>query len=330
MPEPGAGARLVVRSVGAVAQRALARNEAGRVVALFERSFYVSVAGAFVCIGDATLGDGPLNAVCAAPAGTSWRRLGVRVGASTRCAAGTLRVAPSLAFDLAHARPWRPPAPRPWSAPSLFRGLVRLRRLAAGRVPEDGLGGLVLTAARLGAATPVRRRAAAPAAALGRWLRAAAGESGSACDLGRAVDGLIGLGPGLTPSGDDLLGGVMVALDALGQRTAAARLAARVRRVCDTATTPIATAHLAAATQGLAAAPLHDALQALLEGDGKGLATALDGVASVGHCSGWDALAGMVLALHAWLDVAPGSTRPGTGRHGVRKLTDVPVVCGAP
>lgn len=315
--------------MGEVAQRLLVRGALGCVAALFERSFYVSVAGGFVCIGDGTLGDGPLNAVCALPAGTPWRRLGVRVGAATRCTDAELWVSPGLAFDLACARAWRPPAPPSWSAVSLARGLDRLHRLAVGRVPEDGLGGLVLTAGRLRAASPVRRRAAAPAAALGRWLRAAPGESGPACELGRAVDGLLGLGPGLTPSGDDLLGGVMVALETLGQRTAAARLAVRVRGVCGTATTPLAAAHLAAAMQGLAAAPLHDALRALLAGDGEGLAKALRGVAHVGHCSGWDALAGMVLALRAWLDVAPRSTYTGAGRVGVRKLTDVPLACGA-
>ncbi len=330
MPDVGADRRFVVRSVGAVAQRALARGALGCVAALFERSFYVSVAGGFVCIGERTLGDGPLNAVCAVPAGSSWRRLGVRLGAATRCTATELWVSPGLAVDLACARPWRPAEPQRWSAVSLARGLEHLHRLAVGQVPEDGLGGLVLTAARPGAASPVKRRAAAPAAALGRWLRAAPGESGAACDLRRAVDGLVGLGPGLTPSGDDLLGGVMVALETLGQRTATARLAVRVRAVCGTATTPIAAAHLAAATQGLAAAPLHDALRALLEGDRGGLATALQGVARVGHCSGWDALAGMVLALRAWLDVAPSATGPEAGREGVRKLTDVRLACGAP
>jgi hypothetical protein len=46
--------------------------------------------------------------------------------------------------------------------------------------------------------------------------------------LERAVDRLIGLGPGLTPAGDDVLAGVLVALAVTGDEVTRGRLAAAV------------------------------------------------------------------------------------------------------
>src|SRR5262245_9135448 len=46
---------------GPVAARALREGAAGTVAAVFERSFYLSLGGMFVCMGPHALGAGPLN-----------------------------------------------------------------------------------------------------------------------------------------------------------------------------------------------------------------------------------------------------------------------------
>jgi hypothetical protein len=100
----------------------------------------------------------------------------------------------------------------------------------------------------------------------------------------------------LTPSGDDLLGGTLIALRALGWLRVADTLAdwllprARVR------THPISYAHLACAAGGEGSAALHDALRALCSPDGP-VARPLAALGSIGHSSGWDALAGAALVI---------------------------------
>jgi hypothetical protein len=106
------------------------------------------------------------------------------------------------------------------------------------------------------------------------------------------VDILIGLGPGLTPSGDDALAGAMIALHTFSQAALAARLAAWALPRAAAGTGKISCAHLAAAAEGEGAGALHDVLAALSSPDAASLATCLDDVARIGHCSGWDALAG--------------------------------------
>jgi len=119
-------------------------------------------------------------------------------------------------------------------------------------------------------------------------------------ELVEEIAELVGLGPGLTPSGDDLLGGAMIALQALGVDVAARALADRVLARARTGTSAISSAHLSAAAEGSGALALHQAITALARGDACRLRAALDRVGRVGATSGWDGLAGAVLVFKAY------------------------------
>ena len=278
MDRPGAPA-VLVRTVGPAAARALG---AGPVTpfAAFERSLYVeSRDRRIACIGDAAIGAGPLNALLAPD-----RRAPETIA---RLARGPFEV------DLGDARRWRPasaPAPR---ACATRRGLAALGPALEVRRLAEGLGPLLPSLLDGGApapASPLLRAAAPGITALDGWLRGRAG-----APVPGAVGSLIGLGPGLTPSGDDLLGGCLIALRRTGRRGQAEALGDAVLAAAQTATGRISRAHLACAARGLGAAALHDALEAVVAGGDAGAAlVALDGI---GHCSGWDALVGAVLAL---------------------------------
>ena len=101
---------------------------------------------------------------------------------------------------------------------------------------------------------------------------------------------LIGLGPGLTPSWDDYLGGALIGLQALGRARQAESLWRWLEPRLAARTSALSAAHLAAAAAGQG----HEALHEVLNGS-----PALDKLDAVGHCSGWDALAGAVAVLRA-------------------------------
>jgi len=226
----------------------------GEVRQAFRRSFYAAFAdGRYACVGDASLGRGPLNALVD----------------DFRLAAVGERVSLSVA-----AR-WAPP-PLP---PNPVVDIGALRYAAQGRAPQEGLGGLVI-----GAHNALSGHAAPALEALERWL------------IGNALDDdaqmLIGLGPGLTPSGDDYLGGMLIALQAFERRPQAQALwrwlEPRLAR-----TSEISAAHLAAAAAGEGHETLHLCLETLCtrRSDWPGVLAKLD---QVGHCSGWDSLAGVL------------------------------------
>ena len=238
---------------GRFAREALAAGE-GEVCASFRRSFYVRCAGErYACIGDASLGHGPLNALVSE---LRLPRLGERV-----------RV------EVDASKRWEPPASRNGGP-----DLALLKEKASPRVPDEGLGCLVI-----GKHNALSGHAQPALDALERWL------------VGNAMpdeaEGLIGLGPGLTPSGDDYLGGMLVALRLTGRTMQAEGLWRWLQPRLRDRTSAISAAHLTAAAAGQAHEALHQVLNGELE---------LDRLDAVGHTSGWDALAGACAVLKSY------------------------------
>lgn len=114
-----------------------------------------------------------------------------------------------------------------------------------------------------------------------------------------AATWLLGLGPGLTPSGDDFLGGLLIALRLLNRGDLAARLWAGLEAAAARRSVELSVAHLRAAAAGRGGAALHAALNALVTGRADDLPAALERIHGIGHTSGWDALAGAVTALRS-------------------------------
>jgi hypothetical protein len=111
-------------------------------------------------------------------------------------------------------------------------------------------------------------------------------------DEGTAPGELIGLGPGLTPAGDDFVGGAMIALRAFGNAELADRIAGWALPLAQKRTNRISRAFLECAAAGEGLEALHDLLGTF---ERKHLAR----LARVGHTSGLDAAAGALLALSA-------------------------------
>ncbi|MBI3128458.1 MAG: DUF2877 domain-containing protein [Candidatus Tectomicrobia bacterium] len=234
------------------------------------------------------------------------------------CEGGEAR-AGGVAVSLREARPWRPtPLPAGWSD-GLAGGLEALGREA--NPPAEGMGGIIpeligppilrrgeACLAPTDESTPLRRLAWPAARILDAWLAGALrGEAGPSP---KEAENLIGLGPGLTPSGDDFIGGMLIALRALGEEGTADRLAGWALPLAARRTGKISLAHLACAAGGEGNAALHGALAALASPGAEGLAEALAAVHAVGHTSGWDALAGAVAACAAWTRGAARRGRP--------------------
>jgi len=147
-----------------------------------------------------------------------------------------------------------------------------------------------LTAAPPAHAGEVAARLRAGAAALGQALRTGAGLAG-------AADALLGLGPGLTPAGDDVLAGALVTCVHLG--TGVPALAVRVRQRAH-ATTALSADLLQHCAEGRTSAPVLGVLDALV--GARPLGPALDALLAVGSTSGSDTATGVLLAARTLLD----------------------------
>lgn len=303
--------RLPVTLVGHSARRALAAEPAWRVFAVFRRSFYCrGEGGALILVGRESLGPGPLHLLWGDGAAAGGQRPveGMPVGIE-RDGARSPGTEP-LTLDLREAREWTPPAPPHWSRSSLRRSLAWLGR-AAGRAPAEGLGRLVAPVAsgtidrdRSGRST-LQRLARPAVTALSTWIRGALAQGRTAGSPPDTIGSLIGLGPGLTPSGDDVLAGALIALHGLARADAAKHLATWLHPRMEGRTGLVSRAHLDCAARGAGAAVLHGALAALASGDVETLAAATTAVGTLGHCSGWDGMVGIAVVAEAWLAGSP-------------------------
>ena len=228
------------------------------------------------------------------------------VGDPVRVIGDQVQIGQGLRLCFARAEEWKPPTPDAWNVAMLSAGIDALDRLTQSMVPSDGLAVLGLRGtAHRDRLSPVANAAEAPARYLGEVVRKAVASGGEARPISAPMlMPLLGLGPGLTPSGDDLLGGAMVALHLLGLDRLRDAIWTVLKPSAAEATNDISLAHLAAAAEGCGSAALHQALDSILHGRTDALGADIAAIDAIGHTSGWDALAGALIVLRAWLDTA--------------------------
>lgn len=298
---------LGITSVGAHARRALLAGGTAEVLAIFERSLHVRLPAGIVCVGGEEIGQGPLNAIVGEPPSNGWQHAGLDVGTRGEAREGHVDLgAVTLAF--ADAVSWAP-APWPHRPPphALRRTLAQLGDLVAASdlLPLDGCARVAFgNPVTTGIAGVVVRKALLATATLGDWLADALAQQEPAdpalAEAAReSVAALLGLGPGLTPAGDDVLSGLLIGLHAAGEAQVASALATMIRAAPSDATSVLGRAFLDAAIDGLPAEPIAAAAIAVLAGDETRLPAVIERIDGVGHTSGWDMLAGVVLALAA-------------------------------
>lgn len=275
-----------VRFIGSTTAGSLAIPAAGTVLTTFPRSCYVELGGHIIALVLPDLLRGPLNLVIDPPPAFAFEHL--PSGATVHLAPPRLTVDGGPSFDLATADVWDAHlAPLRSADPSVDREVLAHR--------IDGIKSVLADAPADSLAHPGSRSARAAGAmdALYSGLHKSEEEA-----IAHGARSLAGLGPGLTPSGDDVLTGVLIALALLVPAHTAVVRRAVVDAVRDR-TTRISLAYLDAAARGNAGEAWHLLARALDDGPDDAVATAAAQVMAFGETSGADMLAGFVLAAQA-------------------------------
>lgn len=296
------------RSAATVLQRCgtAGRATVGTVIAAFQRSVYIDTPHGMLCVGLRRIGRGPMN---------------ILLGSSARQLPFALNVGDAI--DIRGARLWLPrghcldtvdasvfdESVRTMPVASVHLRRRRRELAALDTVPVEGFGGLLtpsdtgLPDSHLGKTSPVSAAQRGLLAYTGptihrlhRWLctppRADAGPV-------PPLNALLGAGPGLTPSGDDLLAGVMLALYALDHADRARRLWLSIDTGVQRHTNAISAAHLALAAQAHCAEPVLQLLERLFGSRCFDTTQTIRLLQAIGSTSGWDTLAGIALVIDA-------------------------------
>ncbi len=259
------------------------RSVAGVAAAVHRRAVVLRLEDGTVTVSTPSLGAFPDGAVLGAE--VDLRGLGIHPGAV-------------VTLDLTGAASWSPRMQRRvLRAVTLAARLAMARAAAGGARVTEGFGPLLAREAGATGATAVLSpyfRRADPAIA----RVASALEAGDVAGAARAGWDLVGLGPGSTPSGDDVLVGLSAALFATGH-PAARPFAAACAAVAVGRTTDVAERLHRHAARGEFCERLHSLMGAILAGDPARLPSAIATALDWGATSGADGLLGVLLGLRA-------------------------------
>ena len=285
-----------ITSCGVAAAPLFQTRCSGSVIAVFDNSFYVDVGGHMACIVGDAAPPGPLNVSASWPEQLSWLACGLKRGDRVSVVGRSIIIGQSYRFNSSFARIWRPPpTPKNWNRDTLRQGLNALTEVFQLQAPAPSFARLMLEADKQGKLnevdTIVRERLSA--------IRGTTVTNGDVGGAANRLQKLIGLGEGLTPSGDDFIGGMLIALVRAGHHEAAKNIYSTIMPAARERTNRISLAHLDCAAQGLASLPLHHLLNAVLNGNDVEVAQLANDINQIGHTSGWDIAAGMAFALES-------------------------------
>ena len=237
--------------LGLGAQAVLTAGGRGTVAATFAKAAYLRLPAGLVALATADVPSGPIHV----RGGFAVDRL---VAGDRVTVDGSHVSAGPVSFDLAGATVWAGALP------------TRPELAAAADLALEILDG-------------------APPSALADPTYAARLVDLDPTDLAAAVDTLSGLGPGLTPAGDDALAGILL----LAQDPSAVDL------VAEAPTNDIARAFLVWAARGQSIEPVHRFLTTVAGRDQEGARRALGSLVRFGHSSGADLALGLRLGFRA-------------------------------
>lgn len=295
--QPSRDAQGRIVSLGIEAQGVLSALEGARVMAVFKNSLYLRSGDAWACLGHPIIGRGPLNITCETVGFTDWGDI-TAVGDTPFVSSAGFLLGP-LALTTAGAVIWQTRLMQVRDAWRLERSLEVITDSLPADLPGEGLAFFLCGSANDDAAVP--RAARQPIETLGRWLRKQRYSQGDSAVPREAVRMLLGLGPGLTPSGDDFLAGLVVGLRAAGRLEVAHALGREIVALAPLCTSEISAAHLMAALRAGLAENLQTLIHAVLQGDSSATKYGLRRFDRESHYSCWDALAGVTTAFRCIL-----------------------------
>lgn len=263
----------------------------GTVHSVFATACNIAVGESLITVHDAQKQHTPTSVRVAAVGATPWTPI-AHVGDRASFRAGWLSFGSHL-LDLSEVPIWAPGPPARFAAPADARRLLDELIRVHGAPTARSSSALTSTLAH-------------DLAALRGIVTAGTASDPRTDDLDVVVGRMIGAGVGLTPTGDDVLVGLLAALTRGGQTAAATAI---VSRVAETVlrnthrTTDISAHYLRLATRGSFGEPLTNLVDSVVTGSSvDDVHARTREVLSVGASSGADALLGVLLGLDAALD----------------------------
>jgi hypothetical protein len=301
-----------VVSISSAALEALESSTVGVVHSVFERTFNILIGGALVGVVRSDISLHPVDMRTDVPPGETMPSLGVKKGMPVWVLENKLLVGDALEINLADAKIWKPPTQveKPLAPNEISRNLELARQTAVSRTRAEGLGQLLnhLDAIGRGEMPAVRELNDAARKALPNIVGLVkAVRNGDTAAVENTAKNLVGLGPGLTPSADDMLVGFTGALwwtsRSLGKDT---DMVSKINCVIVShadRTNLLSRQLLQHAARGNVNERLGELFTAILAGPASKIEPLVARIMKIGESSGIDMMVGLLLGVQVGLEV---------------------------
>ncbi len=285
---------------GAFAKEFLSSSSEAEIIGVYRRGLYLeNTSGRLACIGAQSIGPGPLNLLCKLTGDFDFTQI-VEPGSTAEIRDSWMRLGSWMTVDISRLMEWEPEQiPGGWDLDFFLENLPFLAQWIAETGPREGLAPFITQIIRnekISSEGTFQKISWQGMADFGHWFLDSLDE-GKTIGFPSTACRLVGLGPGLTPSGDDFWCGVMLALRTLGYWDILERVSSTVLKQAKRRTNKISRAHQECAAAGQGAHALHETISAMGVNDEARLRSALCELDGIGHTSGWDSLAGVVCVM---------------------------------
>lgn len=283
-------------SIGFGVWAALDQSTRGtEIISLSRRSLYCRAPAGIICIGNLSIGQGPINVVLSNP---DWNDLHSSVVVGERLDFSEAPTNNNRTVLLSRKQTYAERIPPPRDFEFDFLNTASLWRIVStyGKGPIlNAVGNNSLASDSMDVAVAQREKRGL------ELLKAGWGQGEWCSSLTTAVKRLLGLGPGLTPSGDDLLVGYMSGLELMSFRSSRAR---EIKQILQSvipfslkSTNEISQSHLRWACAGYYMEPLTDLLKVIAKRKTEDIVTSMLKLLKTGASSGTDTAVGVLWAL---------------------------------
>jgi len=309
--------KLTASSIGSVALARAFPGAKGRVHSVFDRAINLLLPGGLVFLVGDDVARGPLNLTLETSPGASLADLGVSTSDPVTVEGTTLELGDGrVQFGSSAIYSPGPKLARPvLENPRIVANAEVARNTAIAFGNMAGLGGLLGLLSRRPVPSAPSGLNMFASAALGRAARLEdALTAGDGAEAERAAADLVGLGPGLTPSSDDMLAGMALVCAVHGENShssprATGLVGPSVLAAAPGRTTTLSTELLLQAALGRGNEAAMGLCDALLTGGLASVQRETRRVAAIGETSGTDAVLGMILGARLCADVPMGLAR---------------------
>jgi hypothetical protein len=303
---------LEASSIGRAAYSRLKKGGEGTVHGVFDAAINILFTGGLVSLVPEVVERGPLNVTLRLPIGPlKMSSLGVRAGDKVRVQDSTLELGDRYIVSFGSAEIYSPKQKFTLlmlADDEIEANTESMRKTALLFGNMAGLGELLFLTPPGAAKAKARNLNIFSSSALPRIVRLEqafrAGEKNALTD---AVSDLIGLGPGLTPSSDDMLAGlvllcVLYAKNRGGKQRASQLIARATAEETRGRTTTLSEEYLRQAASGRGNEPVMRLCASLLTGGQESVERETRRVLAIGETSGTDTVLGIILGTMLCMD----------------------------